>query len=53
MKPIRIIVGLGNPGREYAETRHNVGFMVLDRLAEHFRVEPARQSWLPAPACCW
>lgn len=35
-----LIVGLGNVGEKYANTRHNIGFKVVDSLAEKFKAEP-------------
>lgn len=39
---MRIIVGLGNPGREYAWTPHNLGFQVMDCLADRFAIRITR-----------
>lgn len=37
-----LIAGLGNPGRQYRENRHNIGFMVVDRLAEKYGIRLGR-----------
>lgn len=42
---MKIIVGLGNPGKEYERTRHNTGFMVLDRLSEKLNIEISQSKF--------
>jgi len=40
-----MIAGLGNPGREYAKTRHNIGFMVVDRLSEKYDIPRTQKKF--------
>lgn len=51
-KPEYIVAGLGNPGREYAETRHNAGFMALDFIAEKLGVKADRAKFDAALRYC-
>lgn len=40
-----MIAGLGNPGSKYAKTRHNIGFLVIDRLAEKYDIPLTRNKF--------
>ena len=43
MKPTLVIAGLGNPGTQYENTRHNVGFFAIDIIAKEY----ATEAWIP------
>jgi PTH1 family peptidyl-tRNA hydrolase len=42
---VKYVIGLGNPGRQYSRTRHNIGWRVLDELAASGGIEQARERW--------
>jgi len=45
MAGTKMVVGLGNPGEEYVDTRHNAGFRVIDLLAEALKIEVGKKKF--------
>jgi peptidyl-tRNA hydrolase, PTH1 family len=47
---LKLIVGLGNPGKKYELTRHNIGYLILDYIADYLKVKfkPAKGDWYGA-----
>ena len=42
---LHLLVGLGNPGRDYEKTRHNIGFAVIDRIADAYRIDVSNNKF--------
>ncbi len=51
---MRVILGLGNPGKKYVMTRHNVGFMVVDRIASNhsLKLKPGKGDYFFSTGSC-
>jgi PTH1 family peptidyl-tRNA hydrolase len=45
MAEIKIVVGLGNPGKKYVDTRHNIGFKAIDSLSQTLRTEVKKRKF--------
>ncbi len=45
MAELKVVLGIGNPGKEYEGTRHNIGFAVVDALAQRYGVTVSNKKW--------
>ena len=45
IRDTKMVVGLGNPGDEYVDTRHNTGFRVIDSLAKALRIDVRKRKF--------